>query len=575
VVLQSGSSSVSNYQLSIRHKRMLGGQCAEEEVGIVRFISLQLDCLDIQATTPTSNFGARTMLKAAQEALIESELRYRRLFNTAQDGILIVDFTTSLITDVNPFLLELLGYRREDVVGNPLWDFGLFKDRELSKAAFLTLKEKHYVRYEDLPLETKDGRAIAVEFVSNVYGEGVRKVIQCNIRDVTKRKHAEQTSQQLLQSRQLEAIGQLAGGVAHDFNNLLQVILGYGEMLVDSPNLNERERRALGKINEAGASAKNLTHRLLAFSRRQILEPVFMDLNEAVTEVNAMLAGLLGDDIELKMSLSPRLGTVKADPNQIEQVLMNLAINARDAMPKGGKVTFETANVTIDETYAQQHLFIKPGQYVLLSVSDTGTGMDAETQARVFEPFFTTKPAGKGTGLGLSTVFGIVRQSGGSIGIYSELGYGTTFKIHFPSCEEAVERLQETKPPLLLGGNEMIFVVEDTQLLRDLTRLLLEGVGYQVLDSGIPEEALRMAKDYVGPLPLLITDVVMPGMSGIGLAEEFAKIRPETKVLYTSGYADDAIARHGGLASDAFFLEKPFSRDALIRKVRTILDSLG
>jgi len=513
------------------------------------------------------------MTKAAQKTLVESELRYRRLFDAAQDGILIVDFTTNLITDVNPFLLKLLGYSREEVVGNPLWDFGLFKDRELSKEAFLTLKEKHYVRYDDLPLEAKDGRTIAVEFVSNVYGEGERRVIQCNIRDNTKRKHAQQTAQQLLQSRQLEAIGQLAGGVAHDFNNLLQVILGYGEMLVDSPNLNEAERRALSKMNEAGTSAKNLTHRLLAFSRRQVLQPVFMDLNVAVTEVNAMLAGLLGDDIELKMVLSPALGTVKADPNQIEQILMNLAINARDAMPKGGKITFETANVAIDETYAQQHLFIKPGQYVLLSVSDTGAGMTTETQSHVFEPFFTTKLAGKGTGLGLSTVFGIVKQSGGSIGIYSEPGYGTTFKIHLPSHEEAVERLQETTSLPLLGGNEVILVVEDTGSLRELIRLLLEGVGYQVLDSGGPDEALRMAKNYVGALPLLITDVVMPGMSGIELAEEFAKIRPETKVLYTSGYADGAIARHGGLASDASFLEKPFTRDGLLRKVRNILDS--
>ncbi len=344
-------------------------------------------------------------------------------------------------------------------------------------------------------------------------------------------------------------------------------------MLVDSPNLNQAERRILAKMNEAGTSAKNLTHRLLAFSRRKILEPVFMDLNEAVTAANAMLAGLIGDDIALKMVLSPTLGTVKADPNQIEQVLMNLALNARDAMPKGGKITFETANVTIDETYAQQHLFIKPGRYVLLSVSDTGTGMDKAIQSRVFEPFFTTKPAGKGTGLGLSTVFGIVKQSGGAIGIYSEPGHGTTFKIHLPLCEEAVEVEQQSKPIPLLGGNEVIFVVEDTDLLRELTRLLLEGAGYQVLDSGVPEEALRMARNYVGALPLLITDVVMPGMSGIELAEEFAKIRPETKILYTSGYADDAIARHGGLATGAAFLEKPFTRDALIRKVQKILDS--
>jgi PAS domain S-box-containing protein len=315
------------------------------------------------------------MLKAAQKELIESELRYRRLFNTAHDGILIVDFTTSLIIDVNPFLLEFLGYSREEILGNPLWDFGRFKDRELSKNAFLTLKEKHYIRYEDLPLETKGGIAKAVEIVSNVYGEGDRKVIQCNIRDISERKQAERTAQQLLQSRQLEAIGQLAGGVAHDFNNLLQIILGYGELLVDSPNLNEAERRALAEMYEAGKSAKNLTHRLLAFSSRQILEPVFMDLNEAVKEANAMLAGLIGDDIEMKMILGSNLDAVKVDPNQIQQVLMNLAINARDAMPKGGKITFQTANVKVDETYAQQHLFIKPGQYVLLSVSDTGIGI--------------------------------------------------------------------------------------------------------------------------------------------------------------------------------------------------------
>ncbi|HSY37113.1 MAG TPA: ATP-binding protein [Acidobacteriaceae bacterium] len=513
------------------------------------------------------------MLKAAQEALIDSELRYRRLFDTARDGILIVDFATSLIIDVNPFLLELLGYSRGEIVGNPLWDFGLFKDREQSKHAFLTLKEKHFVRYDDLPLETKDGKAIPVEFVSNVYGEGDRKVIQCNIRDIAKRKHEAQTAQQLLQSRQLEAIGQLAGGVAHDFNNLLQIILGYGEMLVDSPNLNEAERGAVAKMNEAGTSAKNLTHRLLAFSRRQILEPVFMDLNKAVSEVNSMLVGLIGDDVELKMILACGLHTIKADPNQIEQVLVNLAINARDAMPKGGKITFETANVKIDETSSQQHLYIKCGQYVSLSVSDTGTGMGPETQAHVFEPFFTTKGPGKGTGLGLSTVFGIVKQSGGSIGISSEIGHGTTFKIHFPSREEAAEKLQPTKPPPLLGGNEVIVVVEDTRLLRELTRLLLEGAGYQVLDFGVPDEALTMARRHVGTLPLLITDVVMPGMSGIVLAGEFAKIRPETKLLYTSGYADDAIARQGGLASGTSFLEKPFTRDALLSKVRGILDS--
>jgi two-component system cell cycle sensor histidine kinase/response regulator CckA len=503
---------------------------------------------------------------------MDSGIRYRRLFEAAQDGILMLDINSGLITDVNPFLMNLLDYSREELLGKALWDIGLFKDVESSKEAFRELKANNYVRYEDMPLETKDGRSINVEFVSNVYDENHNKVIQCNIRDITERKHSERSAQQLLQSRQLEAVGQLAGGVAHDFNNLLQVMLGYCEILEGSPDLSERTRRILAKINEAGTSAKSLTHRLLAFSRRQVQEALFMDLNQSVESIHTMLAGVIGDDIELRMILYPDLASIKADPNQIEQVLMNLAINARDAMPQGGKITFETANVVIDETYAQQHLFIKPGRYVMLTVSDTGVGMDAETQSHVFEPFFTTKPVGKGTGLGLSTVFGIVKQSGGSIGIYSEPDHGTTFKIHFPSCVESVESPHSVEAVPLKGGTETIFLVDDASPLRELTRLLLEGCGYTVLDAGDPLEAIRIAKEYHGSLPLLITDVVMPSISGIELAERFAAVRPETRVLFTSGYADDAIARHGMLGPGSAFIEKPFTRDVLIRKVREVLD---
>jgi PAS domain S-box-containing protein len=515
----------------------------------------------------------------AGQALRESEARYRRLFETAQDGILILDATTGLITDVNPFLIKLLDYSREEFLGKALWEIGLFKDIEASKEAFRELKARRYVRYEDLPLKTKSGRSVNVEFVSNVYGVGGKRVIQCNVRDITKRKYAERSEHQLGQAQKMEAVGQFAGGVAHDFTNLLGVILGYCEILEEKLGVAEptREmiveaRKMIVEIHKAGTSAKDLTRHLLAFSRRQVLQPVFLDLNATVHRLDAMLSRLIGDDIKVVSVLSSDLGTIKADPTQLEQVLMNLAANARDAMPQGGKLTIETANVEIDETYVQQHPSSKPGPYVMLAVSDTGVGIDKEIQSRIFEPFFSTKEIGKGTGLGLSTVFGIVKQSGGSIGVYSEPGHGTTFKIYFPRYEEApvVIRKEETKP--LHGGFETILLVDDAGPLRGLTRRLLEDCGYTVLDSGDPAEALRIAVQHRGPLPLLITDVMMPGFSGPVLAERLAAVRPETRVLYSSGYADDAVFKNGTLGANCAFLEKPFTRDDLVRKVREILD---
>jgi two-component system, cell cycle sensor histidine kinase and response regulator CckA len=506
------------------------------------------------------------------QALRDSEARYRRLFETAQDGILILDAQKGSITDVNPYLMKLLDYSRQEFLGKALWDIGLFKDIEASKEAFKELQAKQYVRYEDLPLKTRAGRTINVEFVSNVYGVNGNQVIQCNIRDITKRKHAEQSDQRILQGQKMEAVGQLAGGLAHDFNNLLGVILGYCELLTDREDLAEPTRRMIEKISSAGLSAKNLTQHLLAFSRRQVVQPVVMDLNEAVNHIHPMLERLIGDDIELDNVLSNDLGTITADPNHIEQVLMNLAINARDAMPKGGKITFETTNVEIDEAYAQQHVPMNPGRYVMLSVRDTGTGMDLETQAQIFDPFFTTKDCGKGTGLGLSTVFGIVKQSGGTIGVYSEPGRGTAFKIHFPRCDKVPVFVEPIKPKQLRGGTETILLVDDATPLRMLTKLILEQCGYTVLDSGEPAEALRIAEGHEGPLPLMITDVVMPGFTGRALAERLTADRPETKVLFTSGYADDETAKYGMFGADNAFLEKPFTRDDLVRKVRELLD---
>jgi two-component system cell cycle sensor histidine kinase/response regulator CckA len=327
------------------------------------------------------------------------------------------------------------------------------------------------------------------------------------------------------------------------------------------------------EIHNAGTSAKDFTRHLLAFGRRQVLQPVFLDLNAILNHLHPMLSRLIGDDVEVVSVLCSDLGTIKVDPTQIEQVLMNLAVNARDAMPEGGKITIETANVEIDETYARQHPSAKPGPYVMLAMSDTGFGIDKEIQSRIFEPFFSTKEAGKGTGLGLSTVFGIVKQSAGSIGVYSELGHGTTFKIYFPRYEEAPVVIQEEKAEPLRGGSETLLLVDDAAPLRELTRQLLEDCGYTVLDSGNPAEAIRIAGQHNGPLPLVITDVIMPGLSGPALAKRLTAARPETRVLYTSGYADDAVVKHGMIGPNCAFLEKPFTRDDLVRKVRDLLDS--
>jgi two-component system, cell cycle sensor histidine kinase and response regulator CckA len=522
-----------------------------------------------QSKTPAANARKRTR---TGEARIDSEAGYRHLFEAAQDGILILNAKTGVIVDVNPFMTKLLGYPRSHFLGKALWEIGLFSDIGASRNTFQELKDKRYVRYEDLPLKCKDGQGITVEFVSNVYEVKSKQVIQCNIRDTTARE-AEQSGQRLLQAQKMEAVGQLAAGVAHDFNNLLQVILGYSEILQQRADLPEPVREIVVKIQDAGTSATNLTQRLLAFSRRQVLQPVLMDLNEAVNRIRMLLGGLIGADIELESLLGHDLGTIKADPHQVEQVLMNLAINARDAMPKGGKIVFETANVEIGNAYDSQHVHMKPGRYVMLTVRDTGTGMDSETQSHAFDPFFTTKAADKGTGLGLSTVFSIVKQSGGAISVYSERNHGTTFKIHFPRRDEAPIALGLEKTDSLRGGAETILLVDDAPCLRQLLRILLESRGYTVLDSGDPAEALRMARDHKGPLPLMITDVNMPGFNGHVLAERLAVDRPETRVLYTSGDPDDADARHDVLGPYYAFLEKPFTGDELVGKVREILDS--
>jgi two-component system, cell cycle sensor histidine kinase and response regulator CckA len=509
----------------------------------------------------------------SDRSLRDSEARYRRLFESAQDGILILDAETGMITDVNPFLIKLLGYSHAEFLKMALWDIGLFKDVEASKSVFRELQTRQYVRYENLPLKTTYGQSISVEFVSNVYEVNGKDVIQCNIRDISQRNIIEQRGQRLRQGQKMEAVGQLAGGVAHDFNNLLGVILGYCEILEEQSDLSESSRMMIKTIHNSGISAKNLTQRLLAFSRRQVLQPVFLDLNASVQGMEAMLSRLIGDNVTLVSALRADLGTIKADPSQLEQVLMNLVINARDAMPKGGKIVIETENIDVDESYAWEHPSITPGKYITLKVSDTGSGMDMETQTHIFEPFFSTKAPGQGTGLGLSTVFGIVRQSGGMIAVDSELGIGTTFEITFPRCDEAAFVSQAGKENTLCGGTETILLVDDAADLRKLIRLILEDCGYTVLDSGDPEEAFRLAVEHEGTLSLMITDMVMPGFSGSVLAERLELRRKETKVLYMSGYAEDAMVNRRVQGRDYAFIEKPFTRQDLIRKVRELLDA--
>jgi CheY-like chemotaxis protein len=371
----------------------------------------------------------------------------------------------------------------------------------------------------------------------------------------------------------MEAIGQLAGGVAHDFNNILGVIVGYADLLLKDVGRDSPAARRLEQIHKAAERATALTRQLLAFSRKQILQPRVLDLNAVVGDVEAMLVRLIGASIEVVTRPAAGLGRVKADPGQLAQVILNLAVNARDAMPQGGRLVIETANDALDEAFCRLHPGSQPGPHVVLAVSDTGDGMDAQTLPRIFEPFFTTKEKGKGTGLGLSTVYGIVKQSDGYISVDSEPGRGTTFRVYLPRVEEPLElpaaQAASAQPPA--GGGETILLVEDEAALRSMIREILEEAGYTVLAGATPEEALALTRDHAGPVPLMLTDVVMPQMGGRDLAAQVAALRPGLRVLYMSGYTDEAVVHHGMLDVGTQFLQKPFTTDALLSRVRDLL----
>ncbi len=419
----------------------------------------------------------------------------------------------------------------------------------------------------------KDGTRIQISLTlsSIKNSEGQVVGVSTVARDVTESKNLEEM---LRQSQKMEAVGQLAGGVAHDFNNLLGVILGYTGLMLERLSPDDPNRKGVEEIQKAGDRAALLTRHLLAFSRKQVLQPKILDLNAVLAGTEKLLQRLIGEDIELLVVLAPALGRVKADAGQLEQIIMNLAVNARDAMPPGGKLTIETSNVIFDEEYSALHAAARPGPHVMLSVTDTGCGMDAKTKERIFEPFFTTKEFGKGTGLGLSTVYGIVKQSGGSVWVYSEVGIGTTFKIYLPSVDTSLE----ITPPVdrlekVQGGSQTILVVEDEAALLQVTRQSLEAVGYVILAAHSPAEAIRISASHPGPIHLMVTDVIMPGMNGAQLATHLSALRPEMKVLYVSGYTDDTIVRHGVLDPGLAFLQKPFSPKTLARKVGEVLAS--
>jgi len=389
--------------------------------------------------------------------------------------------------------------------------------------------------------------------------------------DITERKQLEE---QFHQAQKMEAVGRLAGGVAHDFNNLLTAILGSADLVLDSLAVGVPEREEVEEIRKAALRAADLTRQLLAFSRQQIIAPIVLNPNDVVANMDKLLRRLLGEDVELRAVLAPDLATVKADPSQLEQVVLNLAVNARDAMPNGGKLTVETQNVELDEAYVRGHLSAHPGAYVMLAVSDTGVGMDAATQARIFEPFFTTKEKGKGTGLGLATVYGIVKQSGGWIWVYSEPGHGTSFKVYLPRVAEAAAPAAPSPvPPVSVRGSETVLLVEDEEMIRHLVQKVLKANGYTVLVAASGRDAERVAGQHDGPIHLLMTDVVLPGLNGREVAQRLTAARAGIRVLYLSGYTDDAIVHHGVLEPGVAFLQKPFTPAVLGRKVREVLDS--
>jgi len=509
----------------------------------------------------------QAQLSQVRKRFAEREELFRLISENAADMIAVVDGSGNRLYN-SPSYQRLLGYSPEELKRTTGFEQIHPDDRRKVIEAAAEAKRSGVGRSVEYRIRHKDGRWMSLESTASVVRSSsgdVEKLVIVN-RDITERKDLEK---QLLLSHKLEAIGRLSGGVAHDFNNLLGVILGYCEELQKHIPSDDPYREAVDEIQNAGKRAASLTQQLLAFSRKQVLEPQVLDLNTIVDEAGKMLERLIGEDISLEIVPAGQIGTVKADRSQIERVILNLAVNARDAMPQGGKLIIEAADVELDETTQTLHPCDAPGPYVMLKVTDTGCGMDAELQSRIFEPFFTTKE--QGTGLGLATVYGVVKQSGGYISVESETGKGTTFRIYLPRVSRAAEKINQIVPSRKnIAENRTVLLVEDEAALRKLTRKTLLDAGFTVLEAKDALEAIEIARQTATHIDLLLTDVIMPGMSGRALAEALSPQRPEMRVIYMSGYSDGVIAKHGIVNAELAILRKPFSKDELMRSVEDV-----
>ena len=517
-----------------------------------------------------------TERKLTEESLRENEVRFRTLTETTATAIFV--YSNDRFVYVNNASQQLTGYSSDELLSLRFWDVvhpgykQLIKERGFARQR----GEKIPSRYE-FKIVRKDGTERWIDFTSGkIQWQGKTAAIASAF-DVTERKQAEEEKQklegQLLHAQKMEAVGRLAGGVAHDFNNMLNVIIGYAEIILGKIDRDVLLRKDVEEIMKAATRSASLTQQLLAFSRKQIIQPKVLDINALLKNLDQMLRRLIGEHIDIVFALAQDIGRIKADPVQIEQVIMNLAINARDAMHEGGKLTIETAMADLDDSYAKNHAGVLPGRYALIAVTDTGRGMDDQIKSKIFEPFFTTKDRGKGTGLGLAMVYGIVKQSGGHIYVYSEPGRGTTFKIYFP-CTDAVpdfnadiQRAKEHR-----GGNEHILVVEDEAKLRRLFEATIPSLGYRVTTAANGDEALALVEERGLKPDLVITDVVMPGMGGVVLVERLRKNQPDLRVLYMSGYTDNAIVHQGILDPGTPFIQKPFHIKDLAVKIREVLE---